>query len=121
MSGVLTIQLRNVRLIAAHGLYEGEAQLGSAFEVDVSVSYKAPKEAIITIDNTIDYVKVYQLVQEVMQVQQGLLETCAQHIIERIQQQFDFVKKVSVTIRKLNAPIINFSGTVGVTYTKKFK
>lgn len=121
MAGSLTIQLQNVRFYAAHGLYAEEAEIGNEFDVDVFITYKAPKEVVGTIEQTVDYVKVYQLIEEIMKQQQGLLETCAMLIVSRIQQQFPFVKKVAITIRKVHAPITNFAGTVGVTYSKRFK
>jgi len=121
MAGTLTIHLENVRFYAAHGLYREEAQLGNEFEVDVSIAYKAPKNIVGDINETVDYVKVYQLIEAIMQKQQGLLETCAMLIADRIQQQFPFVKNVTIAIRKIHAPITNFTGRVGVTYSKRFK
>ncbi|HYH15133.1 MAG TPA: dihydroneopterin aldolase [Flavisolibacter sp.] len=121
MAGVLTIQLENVRFFAAHGLYKEEALLGNEFEVDASISYKAPKKVVGHIEETVDYVKVYQLIEEVMLQQQELLETCAMIIADRIQQQFPYVKNVTISIRKIHAPITNFAGRVGVKYSKRFK
>ena len=121
MAGSLTIQLNNVRFIAAHGLYAEETQLGNEFEIDVKITFKAPQKELITIEKTVDYVSVYQLIKEVMQVPQGLLENCAIQITDKIQQQFDFIKKTSITIRKINAPITSFTGSVGVTYTRRIK
>lgn len=121
MAGALTIQLQNVRFYAAHGLYKEEALVGNEFEIDAFITYKAPKDIVGAIGETVDYVKVYQLIEEIMYQQKGLLETCAMLIVDRIQQQFPFVKKVSITIRKVHAPITNFAGTVGVTYSKRYK
>lgn len=121
MAGALTIQLENVRFFAAHGLYKEEAQLGNEFEIDVSITYKAPKNIVGNIEETVDYVKVYKLIEAIMQQQQALLETCAMLITDHIHQQFPFVKQVSITIRKIHAPITNFAGRVGVTYSKRFK
>lgn len=121
MSGALTIKLENVRFFAAHGLYKEEAQLGNEFEIDVSITYNAPDKIVGKIEETVDYVKVYQLIELIMQKPQALLETCAMLIADRIQQQFPFVEQVSVTIRKIHAPITNFAGGVGVTYSKRFK
>jgi 7,8-dihydroneopterin aldolase/epimerase/oxygenase len=121
MADALTIQLQNVRFFAAHGLYLEEAQIGNEFEIDAFITYKAPKEIVGGIDETVDYVKVYQLIEEIMSQKKGLLETCAMLIVDRIHKQFQFVKKISITIRKVHAPITNFAGTVGVTYSKRFK
>jgi dihydroneopterin aldolase len=121
MAGALTIQLQNVRFYAAHGLYKEEAQLGNEFEIDVSITYKAPKSIVSNIDETVDYVKVYQLIEAIMKEQQDLLETCAMLIADRTKQQFPFVKQVTISIRKVHAPITNFAGTVGVSFSKRFK
>ena len=50
-----------------------------------------------------------------------LLETLAMDIAERIQVQFDEIESLLITIRKLNPPITNFSGSVAITYSREFK
>jgi 7,8-dihydroneopterin aldolase/epimerase/oxygenase len=121
MAGAITIELQHVRFYAAHGLYKEEALLGNEFEIDAAITYKTSKKIVGNIEETVDYVNVYQLIEEIMKQQKGLLETIAMLIVDRIQQQYPFVKKVSISIRKVHAPITNFTGTVGVTYSKRFK
>ena len=121
MAGTLSIQLKNVRFFAAHGLHAEEALVGNEFEIDVSIAYKASKKLILSIEETVNYVTVFQLVEDVMREPQDLLETCAMMIVEKLHQQYTFIKEVSISIRKIHAPITNFTGTVGVTYSKRFK
>ena len=41
-------------------------------------------------------------------------------IAEKLQAQFQEIEQVSISIRKLNPTITNFSGSVSITYSKKF-
>jgi dihydroneopterin aldolase len=50
-----------------------------------------------------------------------VLETCAMQIADRLQKQFPQIEKLTISIRKLSPPITNFTGSVGVVYSKDFK
>ena len=102
-------------------MYEEERRVGNEFEVDVSVACKSPKKKITSIEQTVNYVEVYRILQEEIAQRPYLLETLAMDIAERIQAQFDEIESVVITIRKLNPPITNFSGSVAITYSKEFK
>ena len=121
MSASFVIQLNNLRFFAEHGMYEEERRVGNEFEVDVAVACQSPKNKITSIDQTVDYVEVYRILKEEFAKRRQLLETMAMDIAERIQQQFDDIESVIITIRKLNPPITNFSGSVAITYRKDFK
>jgi dihydroneopterin aldolase len=121
MAGHFIIELKDLRFFAEHGMYQEEVKVGNEFEVDISLECKSPKKAITSINQTINYVEVYRIVQEVFATRKLLLETCAMQIAEQIQVQFPEVDQLTVRIRKLNPPITNFSGFVGITYTKSFK
>ena len=102
-------------------MYEGERRVGNEFEVDVAVACKSPKKKITSIDQTVDYVEVYRILQEEFAKRRQLLETLAMDIAERVELQFDEIETVVITIRKLNPPITNFSGSVAITFRKDFK
>jgi 7,8-dihydroneopterin aldolase/epimerase/oxygenase len=121
VAGHFTIELKNLRFFAEHGMYQEEMKVGNEFEVDVLVVCKSPKKKITSIEQTVNYVEVYRLVQEEFAKRRNLLETLAMDIAERIQTQFDEIESVVITIRKLNPPITNFSGAVAITYSKSFK
>jgi dihydroneopterin aldolase len=55
-----------------------------------------------------------------MKDRKSLLETLAEDIIEALHQQFGFVDCVTITVRKLHPPIAHFTGSVGVTLTRKY-
>jgi dihydroneopterin aldolase len=42
-------------------------------------------------------------------------------ICEALHEQFSEIRRVSISIKKINPPITNFTGSVGVFYSKEFK
>jgi dihydroneopterin aldolase len=121
MAGWMTIELKGLRFFAEHGMYVEERKVGNQFEIDLCISYKAPKRVIVSIEQTVNYVEVYRLVEEVFSAHKYLLETCAMEICEVLKKNFNEIKHVSISIKKMNAPITNFTGSVGITYQRKFK
>ena len=121
MHGLFTIELKNLRFFAEHGMYEEERKVGNDFEVDITLQCRAPKKTITSIDQTINYVEVYRIVQEEFAQRKYLLETCAMLIADRVKEQFPETATLTISIRKLNPPITNFSGSVGITYSRSFK
>lgn len=120
MSSLLTISLNNVRFRAYHGLHPDEREKGNDFVVNMQVSYE-PKQGIITsIDDTIDYAALFVIINTTMQQPVDLLETLVQNISYEVYRQFPQVKKVSVSIEKLNPPIDKFSGSATVNYEINF-
>ena len=121
MSAHFTIELIGLRFFADHGMYQEERKVGNEFEVDISIDCKAPKKEITSIDQTINYVEVFRIVQEEFVERKLLLETCAMRIAEKLHEQFPEIVKLVISIKKLNPPITNFSGYVGITYSRVFK
>jgi 7,8-dihydroneopterin aldolase/epimerase/oxygenase len=121
LSAQFTIELNGLRFFAEHGMYKEEMSVGNEFEVDVSIVCKAPKKEITSIEQTVNYAEVYRILQEEFAVRRQLLESSAMHIGEKLQEQFPEIRKLVIRIKKLNPPITNFSGTVGITYEKEFK
>ena len=60
---MLSIHLHNVIIHAYHGVYAEEKVLGNDFLVDVSVDYHPSKYPITSIEDTIDYVALHDLVK----------------------------------------------------------
>lgn len=121
MSSTFTIQLTSLRFFAAHGLYAEERQSGNEFEVNLSLTVKAPKEKVVSLEETINYAEVYRLVKERFAVRTNLLETLAVEIAEELKLQFPAIRTISVQITKLHPPIAAFTGAVSVAYNKSYK
>jgi dihydroneopterin aldolase len=116
---MLTIELSKLRFHAYHGLYHEEKKLGGDFEVNVIVLHHPLKLPILQLDETIDYMAIYNLVKEIMQKPEPLLETVVTLIAEEILKKFSHAEEVNVSITKLNPPILSFEGRVGVRYVLK--
>ena len=109
----------NLNFISHHGIHEEEKILGTAFEVNVEVEIKH-NDRIDTIHQTIDYVQVYNMVKERMAIATPLLETVLEDLVTKIHQSSTLIKSIAVSIKKINPPIENFSGSVGVSLKKNF-
>jgi 7,8-dihydroneopterin aldolase/epimerase/oxygenase len=120
MTDLLTISLNNVRFRAYHGLHPEERQKGNDFVVNMQVSYLPKSGTIQSLDDTIDYAILFDIINKTMQQPVDLLETLAQTIAHNSYQRFRQIKEISVSIEKLNPPIDKFSGSVEVKYTKQY-
>ena len=101
-------------------MYPEERKVGNQFEVDISIVCPSPVETITSIDQTVNYVDVYSITQDVFSTHSYLLESCAMNIAEKLSERYPLIEELTISIRKLNPPITNFSGSVGVTYSRKF-
>jgi 7,8-dihydroneopterin aldolase/epimerase/oxygenase len=116
----ITVELSYLRFFAFHGLYEEEKKTGNEFEVNVKVSFKTPEKVISKLHDTVNYVRLHAIVNEMMQHPEKLLETVAMKIAERIHEEFLHASCAEIQIVKLHPPIINFTGNVSVSYKKEF-
>ncbi len=120
MPELLTISLNNVRFRAYHGLYPEERQKGNDFVVNMKVSYSPKSGVILSLDDTIDYASLFEIINSTMQKPVDLLETLVQTIASSVRRQFPQVKEVTVSVEKLNPPIDKFSGSAAVSYHKTY-
>jgi dihydroneopterin aldolase len=119
MQGEITIELKKLHFFAYHGLYAEERKTGNEFEVNLAISF-IPADKITALDETVNYEELYQLVKSEMQKPRDLLETLAMEITQAIHLSFSRVKKIEISIAKLQVPIIGFTGTVDVKYFKEY-
>ena len=116
---MLTIQLHQLLFFAYHGLYEAEKINGNQFELDVDIELNI-SGSISTIDQTLDYVAVYEIINTRMKLATPLLETLAEDLVTLIRQQDVRINSITLTIKKLAAPIPDFKGIVAVKLKKEF-
>ncbi|SHL99837.1 dihydroneopterin aldolase [Mucilaginibacter sp. OK098] len=103
---MITIALHGAEFFAFHGFYPEEQKLGSKFIVDVDVNFTPLKDLKEDkIGNTVDYEKVYAIVEEQMRKTAKLIETVAQSIVDEIKVQFSFADSIRVSIKKMNPPL----------------
>ncbi len=116
---MLSIHLQHLRFHAQHGLYKEEKIIGNEFEVDVTVKYYPPEIPVIEIHKTIDYASIFQLVKDRMDQPVDLLETFVSDTALAILKQFKLAEEVYISIKKLHPPLINFEGSVSVSFEVK--
>ena len=117
---MITVHLHDVQLHAFHGVYEGEEKTGNPYVINLDVSYDERVSNFEELKNTIDYVELFEIVRNRMQVPTALLEKLCEGIIRRIRHQYPFIKEANISIHKLQVPIEHFQGRVGVSMNKKF-
>lgn len=117
---MVVIELQQVRMHAFHGVYEGEKKTGSEYEINVKVWYDEGDTNFDDLKSTVNYVNILDIVKQRMLVPTGLLEKVADGIIRTIRQQYPFTQEIMVSIYKLEAPVENFQGKLGVTIHKQF-
>jgi 7,8-dihydroneopterin aldolase/epimerase/oxygenase len=117
---MITIQVHKVLLHAFHGIYPEERLLGNTFEINLDVIYEEGDNEFDNIASTIDYTRLYEIIKSRMRTPTALLEKLAKDIIDEVKNQFPFVCEISISIYKLNMPIENFQGKIGVRLEKKF-
>ena len=116
MTDLLTISLNNVRFRAYHGLYPEERKKGNDFVVDMTVCFEPGKDLIESLEETIDYGVLFDIMNDKMQQPVDLLETLVQDIARSVHEKFPQVKEISVSVGKLNPPNDKFTGSATVKY-----
>ena len=99
------IKLKGLKFHAFHGVYEEEQLNGNTFIVDVSIDTDISKSAESDeLEDTVDYVKVYESVKSEMEIPSKLLE----HVANRINNSLlTFINNsiIETTIYKMNPPL----------------
>lgn len=117
---MITVELKQLRFFAYHGLYPEERKTGNEFEVQLAVSYEAENEVISGIHSTIDYTSLYSIIKEQFDTPVDLLETLITNIAGEIKTAFPQSKKINISISKPHPPVKNFIGVVSVSFSKEY-
>lgn len=120
MPNTYTIHLDKLVLWGHHGLYAEEIKTGQWFEIDLVFSFSS-EVPITSIDQTIDYSKVYAWISERMLIPTPLLETLTDDIIEGVIGICPSIERIKISIFKQQPPVTFFQGRVGVTNEKKIR
>ena len=116
---MLKIELRNLKFHAYHGIHEKEKRTGGNFEINLVVQFQPANFPVLHLDDTIDYVDLFELVKRRMNKPTKLIETIATEIAEEVLNTYALIEEVEVEIKKLNPPIPSFNGYVAAIITKK--
>lgn len=112
------IRVTGISLYAHHGCLDEEALIGSEYRVDVALNCDLSKAAHSDdLSQTIDYVRVHEIVRDEMKVRAKLLEHVGQRIINALKAEFDALDLVTVRVAKLNPPINGIAQDVSIELT----
>ncbi|MDR0789744.1 MAG: dihydroneopterin aldolase [Bacteroidales bacterium] len=99
------IRIESMSFYAYHGCFAEESAIGTNFLVDLEFEYDSNKaQNTDSINDTIDYLAVYQVVKEQMDIASHLIENVAHRIMNAVCEKFE-VKNCKVKVSKLNPPL----------------
>jgi dihydroneopterin aldolase len=101
------IHLKNMVFFGYHGAHAEENTLGQRFLVDLTLTLDIAEAARTDdLNTTVDYAKVYALCRQIVENDRvKLLETLANHILDRVLATSPLVTKVEIVIRKPSVPL----------------
>ena len=111
--GNCQIHVKDVILYGSHGLYKEENVLTAPFLINFTCSY-IPTFPIVSIDSTINYEAIFDIIKALFATPYQLLETLAYDCMQQIKSKFN-VATMSLTIIKQQPPIAAMQGQVGIT------
>ena len=101
--GLITVE--GIRVFAYHGHLEEESILGGNFIVNVWVeSDTSEVEKTDALNDTVDYVRIIEIVKEQMGIRADMIEVPAKRIVDAILP-LNKVQKVKVEVEKIQPPI----------------
>ena len=100
------ILVEGIKLYAYHGCMKEEAMIGGNYIVDVSIDADLSKPSISDkLNDTIDYVTIYEIVKKEMTIRSKLIEHVAKRILDKLKKRFSESISIEVKVTKLNPPI----------------
>jgi dihydroneopterin aldolase len=106
MQKKLWIGLEGMEFNAHHGVYEEERMKGGKYIVDVNVYTDAQQaELYDQLEGTVNYEKIYEVVQKQMEQPVKLIEHLARKILDELSKLVSKEDKIRVKIRKLEPPL----------------
>lgn len=114
------ISLNRLRFYAYHGVLEQERRVGNHYEVSIEVCY--PFERALVSDDladTLDYSRLYSIVEQEMAVPSQLLEHVAGRIKAAVCAAFPQITGGTISVTKLHPPFKCDSpqGAVSITFS----
>ncbi len=111
--GLITVE--GIRVFAYHGHLPEEAKLGGHFIVNAWVKGDTSEaEKTDDLKDTVDYVKIIDIVKEQMAIRSDMIEQPARRIVDAILT-LNKVQKVKVEVEKINPPINATFDKISVT------
>ncbi|MDR0995892.1 MAG: dihydroneopterin aldolase [Tannerella sp.] len=103
---IATLELRDMRFFARHGVLPQERAVGNHYRV--SLKWELPVDALLASDDpadAVDYAEVYALVKEQMDIPSRLIEHVAGRILAALRGRFPQIVAAEVSLSKQSPPI----------------
>jgi dihydroneopterin aldolase len=114
---VITVEVRDLRVLGRHGVHEEERERGQDFLFDVELEV-GERGASDRLEDAVDYVGVARAVREVSDARPyALLEALASAVADELERRFS-PERLRVRVRKPEVRPAGLEGTVGVTVTR---
>lgn len=110
------IELKDIRFRAHIGVSEQERLVGNEFVVNVAYSVPAENFVSESLQTTVSYADIFEIVKRRMMSEWLLLESAAQAISTDIQKAFPQIDALSVSLTKTSVPLTGMDGTATVRY-----
>lgn len=82
-----------------------EAVIGGDYVINISLSGDFSKASSTDkLENTVDYVDVFNIVKKEMAIRSNLIESVAKRIAEKLKTSYTAISKLSVEVIKMNPP-----------------
>lgn len=100
------VSLKQMRVFARHGVLPQEQATGGEYVVSLSVRVDFSKAMLTdSIDDTVNYARLVQVVKDEMAIPSQLLEHVAGRIAKKVCGNFPNVDELWVEIEKVNPPL----------------
>lgn len=116
---IFTVTLEDMEFKAFHGCYDLEKRVGNRFLVTLSLDAELEEAARADdVSKTVNYLKVYGLVDEQMRQTSDIVENVALRIVDALYAAFPMLVRVTATVSKIAPPLGGKIKKVSVTLTK---
>lgn len=116
-----TIEINEIKLYGFHGCLDEEAKIGGNYTIDISMETDFTKAALEdTLEDTIDYVQVNEIVKEEMAIRSKLIEQVGHRILMRMKNELRNLHAARVKIVKVCPPINGDVKNVAVILEERF-
>ncbi len=101
-----TILIEGIKIYAYHGCLEEESKIGGDYIVDVlmETDFESASQTD-ALEETIDYVDVYDIVKAEMRIRSKLIEHVGRRILDKLKSGFSSLSYAEVKVIKLSPPM----------------
>tara|TARA_B100000427_G_scaffold8477_1_gene7523 strand:+ start:333 stop:710 length:378 start_codon:yes stop_codon:yes gene_type:complete len=123
----LSIDVKGIKSYGKHGVYTEEKKEEQLFLVDVKLMLEDTKESQDSLEETINYETITQLIIDLVKKESfNLIETLAKKLLEEIEQLgnetsvIKVIKGISVTVHKPETLLNQTTEDISVTVSEEF-